>query len=111
MFYYYKDGSYVGCGNDDVMVGCVVSSEPPPAPPVITPPIIVSPRQIRQALTQLNLRTQVEAIVASGDQDTKDWWEFATSVEQNHPMVLAMATALGVTDEQRQVLFDLAASK
>ena len=72
------------------------------------PTLTVSPRQIRQALTQLNLRTLVEAAVAAGNQDLKDWWEFATQIEENHPEVLEMATALGITDTQRHDLFVLA---
>lgn len=71
---------------------------------------IVSPRQIRQALTASGLRAQVEAAVAAGDQDLKDWWEFATQLEQNHPMVNAMAIGIGVTGEQLDALFELAAS-
>lgn len=70
----------------------------------------VSPRQIRQALTQSNKRSEVEAAVASSDQDTKDWWNCATSFEENHPKVLEMCTALGITDEQRHGIFVLAKS-
>jgi hypothetical protein len=79
------------------------------APPV--QPTTVSPRQIRQALTATGMRTQVETAVASGDQDLKDWWEFATAVEENHPEVIGMATMLGLTDTQRHDLFVLAASR
>lgn len=70
----------------------------------------VSPRQIRQALTRAGLRAQVEAAVAAGDQDLKDWWEFATSVERQNEHVIAMGTALGQTTEQLDQLFQLAAS-
>ncbi len=76
-----------------------------PADPIPPQPIIVTPRQIRQALTRFNLRTQVEAAIASGGQDLKDWWEFSTQVEENHPMVIAMAQALGVSDNDRKALF------
>lgn len=68
-------------------------------------PIIVSPRQIRQALNHFSLRSQVEQAVAMGDQDLKDWWEFATSFESNHPMVLAMASNINVSGEQLELLF------
>jgi hypothetical protein len=71
---------------------------PEPADPTPVPPIIVSPRQIRQALTAAGLRAQVEAAVAAGDQDLKDWWEFATQFEEDHPMVVGMAQGLGVAD-------------
>jgi hypothetical protein len=72
---------------------------------VIPVPPFVSPRQIRQALTAAGLRTQVEAAVAASDQDTKDWWEFATTFERRHPMVVAMATGLGITEKQVDDLF------
>lgn len=68
-------------------------------------PTSVSPRQIRQALTRFNVRTQVEAAVAAGDQDLKDWWEFATVVERNHPMVVGMATALGISATELDAIF------
>lgn len=71
-------------------------------------PAQVSPRQIRQALTAANLRAQVEAAVSAGDQDLKDWWEFATQFERNHPMVIGMADGLGVTEQQLDDLFLLA---
>lgn len=81
--------------------------EPPPVP---APPIVVSPRQIRQALTRANLRTQVEAAVVAGDQDIKDWWEFAIQIEEDHPMVLAMAAGLGVDETALHNLFVMAQS-
>ena len=73
-------------------------------------PASVSPRQIRQALTAASLRASVEAAVAAADQDTKDWWEFATAFERQHPMVIAMATGLGVTARQLDDLWTLAGS-
>ena len=76
---------------------------PAPLAPVV--PESVSPRQIRQALTAANLRTAVEAAVAAGTQDLKDWWEFATQFERAHPMVAGMALQLGVTSEQLDQLW------
>ena len=73
-------------------------------------PVSVTPRQIRQALTRAGLRAAIEAAIAAGDQDTKDWWEFATVFERAHPMVVAMATALGQTERQLDDLFTLAAT-
>lgn len=70
----------------------------------------VSPRQIRQALTRASLREDVESAIADSDQDTKDWWAWATSFERNHPKVAMMGTALGQTTEQLDALFALAAS-
>ena len=70
----------------------------------------VSPRQIRQALSRANLRTQVESAVAAGNQDLKDWWEFSTVFERNHSQVVSMGTALNQTSTQLDDLFILAAS-
>ena len=73
-------------------------------------PSSVSPRQIRQALTRAGLRTSVETAVASGNQDLKDWWEFATEFQRTNQHVVDMATALGVTERQLDDLFTLAGS-
>lgn len=71
---------------------------------------IISPRQIRQALTAAGLRSAVESAVAAGDQDLKDWWEFATQFEREHPMVVSMAAGLGVSTAQLDALFQAAAA-
>ena len=94
--------------------GCVpVSAEeaealrPVPLPPPIAP---ISPRQIRQALTRAGLRTAVEAAVAAGDQDLKDWYEFSTAFERNNAQVIAMGEALSVSPSSLDDLWALGAS-
>ncbi len=77
-------------------------------PPPIPAPI--SPRQIRQALTRAGLREAVETAVLAGDQDTKDWWEFATVFERDNAQVVAMGDALGVSEQQLDELWALGAS-
>ena len=72
--------------------------------------LIVSPRQIRQALTAAGYREVVELSVANGTQELKDWWEYATQFEENHATVVAMGANLGLTDAQRHDLFVLAGS-
>lgn len=71
-------------------------------------PASVSPRQIRQALTRAGLRASVEAAVAAGDQDTKDWYEFATEFRRDSPVVADLGLALGVSDLQLDDLWTLA---
>ena len=86
-------------------------NSPQPEDPAPSVPIApVSPRQIRQALTRATLRSAVETAIASGDQDTKDWWEFATQFERQHPMVVAMGKSMKQTDAQMDALWQLAAS-
>lgn len=70
----------------------------------------LTPRQIRQAMTALGLRAEVEAAIASSSQDLKDWWEFAQSFERNHPMVVGMGQALGKTPAELDALFTLGAT-
>jgi hypothetical protein len=69
-----------------------------------------SPRQIRQALTRVGLRASVEAAIAAADQDTQDWYRYATEFERNHPKVSELAVALGVTESQLDDLWALAGS-
>jgi hypothetical protein len=73
------------------------------APPLVSQSI--SPRQIRQSLTHFGLRDSVESAVQAGDQDLKDWWEYATEFERSHPKVAQMGQALGVTDAQLDALW------
>ena len=80
------------------------------APPSVVVPQFVSPRQIRQALTRAGLREAVEASVSSGDQDTKDWYEFATEFDRSHEHVLMLAQALDVSESDLDNLWILAAS-
>lgn len=73
-------------------------------------PPSVSPRQIRQALTRVGLRTALENAIANADQDTKDWYEFATDFRRDNPVVSAMGTILGVPDSDLDNLWILAGS-
>lgn len=79
--------------------------------PVVTAvPQSVTPRQIRQALTRAGLRTSVEAAVSAGDQDTKDWYEFATEFRRDSSVVTALGIALAVSDAQLDDLWIVAGS-
>ena len=96
----------------DMTTGVV--TEHPDAPPsgIDSPciPVSVSPRQIRMALTRTGLRQLVETAVAAGDQDLRDWWEFSTTFERGNAQVEVMASALGVSPEQVDQLWALAAT-
>lgn len=70
----------------------------------------LSPRQFRQALTAAGIRAAVEAAVAAADQDTKDWYGYATSFERGNAVLIAMATAMGKTDADIDALFALGAT-
>lgn len=96
-------------GTGEIVEADTITWPDPPAQPVQVPQS-VSPRQIRQALTRAGLRASVEAAVAAGDQDTKDWYEFATAFERSNPVVTAIGAALNVSDAQLDDLWILADS-
>ena len=84
-----------------------IANQPAPAPVV---PIEVSPWQIRRALNAAGLRASVEAAVAGASQDTRDGWEFASTVRRDNAMLSGMAAAMGMTSAQLDQLFISAAS-
>lgn len=84
------------------------NAEPPPPPPAPVP--TVTPWQIRKALNAAGLRTAVEAAVAAADQTTKDAWEFAQEFRRDNPLIAAVATTMGKTEQEIDDLFTLARS-
>jgi hypothetical protein len=73
-------------------------------------PVEVTPWQMRRALNAAGLRATVEAAVSAQDQDTRDGWEFATTIRRDNALINAMAPALSLTSEQVDDLFRAAAS-
>lgn len=76
-------------------------------PPPLPPPATLTARQIRLALNQMGLRDAVEAAVAAGPRDLRDWWEYSIELHRDHPMIATMADAIGVTAEQVDALWRL----
>lgn len=101
-----ENGSCESCMASVLDVNTPILPYDPP-PPDIVP---VSPRQIRQALSNVGLRTAVELAIAASNQDTKDWYEYGTSFERNHPQVIKMGVALGVSPSDLDNLWLLAAT-
>lgn len=81
-----------------------------PTAPVIVPES-VTPRQIRMALTELNMRDGIEAFVEQSSWEVKDTWRSSTLVFRNNPVLLQMLPALGLTPTQADQIFILAATK
>jgi hypothetical protein len=73
-------------------------------------PKSISAWQIRKALNQLNLRNDVETAIASGSQDLKDAWQFASSFDYGNPLINELAIALGKDQADIDQLFMLAAT-
>lgn len=53
--------------------------------------------QFRLSLNQMGLRAAVDSYVAGASQDVRDWWDRATTIHSNNPMLIDAATALGKT--------------
>jgi len=86
---------------------------PIPDPPTLEElrqDMVVSPWQIRKALNATGKRGQVNAAMNQADQDTQDGWEYANSFERLNPLVITLGAALGLTEEELDDLFTLAAS-
>lgn len=77
---------------------------PPPVPASVTP------LQMRKALRHLGLKATVDAYVATLDGEAAEEWEYALAIERGNATLQAAAVGLGMTDEQADDLFRLAAS-
>jgi len=78
--------------------------------------ISVSMTSMRQALTDAGFRQAViDAIAAIPDETQRlyaqDWWATSPVVEKEHPLVIALAAALGQTQEQVDAVFAAAKLK
>lgn len=72
--------------------------------------ITVSPRQIRIALNQLELRDTVEAFVKTASRDVQDIWEFSTQIDRDDATLNQLYPSLGLTPDQVDQIFILAAT-
>ena len=82
----------------------------PVAPQTPTVPQTVSPRQARLALIQAGLYDQVTTTISSSDKTTQVWWEFASVIERQNPILLRVAAQIGLQYYQIDSLFILAAT-
>ena len=79
-----------------------------PAAPVV--PASVTAFQARAALLAAGLLDDVEAAVAAADRLTQTAWEYALAFERTSPTIAALAAAIGLTDQQLDDLFRVAAT-
>ena len=64
----------------------------------------ITPLQAKMQLDKIGLLDDVEAMVASNRQ-TQLYWEYALEIRRDHPTLQAMASALGLNDEQLDEMF------
>lgn len=88
-----------------------------PVPDKVVPgnvPVEVTMRQAKLALLQFGILQQVNTAIASmtgvQSEAARIEWEYATTVKRNAPLVTQIASAFGLTDEQLDNLFILAAT-
>jgi len=73
-------------------------------------PRVVTIRQAKLALLQAGLLDDVEAAMTQADRAAQIEWEYAIEFRRDWPALLAMQSALGLTDGQLDDLFKLAAT-
>jgi hypothetical protein len=73
-------------------------------------PDVVSMRQARLALLAAGLLDSVEAAIAAAPPAARIEWEYAADVRRDYGLVLMLAAALGLTEQQLDDLFVTAAS-
>lgn len=73
-------------------------------------PQVITIRQAKLALLQAGLFDDVEGAIAQATRTVQIEWESATEFRRDWPALLAMQPALGLTDEQIDDLFRLAAT-
>lgn len=87
---------------------------PPLSKPGVAQHQAVTMRQARLALRRMGLLLAVDAAIAGmeGDagEDARIEWEYAQELRMDHPLVTALGPALGLTGQQLEELFAMAAT-
>lgn len=102
---------------DELLITNAISNFVMPEPVVvpveeIREGMVVTMRQARLALLEQGLLATVDTAIANSDDEAlKIEWEYAMDVKRNWTSLVALAHALGITDEQLDALFTLARSK
>lgn len=97
--------SVVGTGE----VSAWTDADAPPEPPAPVPQVVTM-RQARLALLSAGLLSTVLAAVANADQVVQIEWEYSQDIQRDWPTLVALTAAMGMTPEQVDALFILAAT-
>ena len=95
------DGSIGGIGWSYIN-GQLLPPTPVPTPEPVPPSI--TPRQARLKLLEVGLLDELEAIITTNS----EWqieWEYATEVKRDSPLIDAVASQAGLTNEQIDQMF------
>lgn len=85
-------------------------TEIPFTPPVEPVPVEVTQAQAKIALERAGLYAAAEAAINAAGVEAQIWWNCALTFRRDHPLIGAMAAALGITEEQVDDLFRVAAT-
>ncbi len=83
---------------------CYVFTYVPPIT-AITVPQVITMRQAKLVLLSADLLDTVNAVVATTDQATQIEWEYAAEVNRTWPTLVALQSALGLSDAELDNLF------
>lgn len=87
-----------------IIAGAIVA-QPTFGPAFVPVPMIVSMMQAQLALNAAGLLASVEAAVNSSSELTKIYWKTASNLHRDHPLVISLTAALGLTPAQVDDLF------
>ena len=78
-----------------------------PPPPVV--PDEITKLQLVRALRDLGLWSAIKSALESADTDTKEDWDFATTIPRNDPLITPFTGSLGISEEETDAVFIAAA--
>ena len=81
--------------------------EPVPPSPIAPQTRVIDMRRLQLALLQMDLLDAIDAAIASQSRAAQIEWNRATHVKADHPLVVALATAMSLDIDE---IFDLAES-
>ena len=92
--------------NGDVVCGQIMQADGSFINPIIPTviPQTITPRQARLKLLEVGLLDELEVVITTN----RAWqieWEYATEVKRDSPLIEAIATQSGLTEEQIDQMF------
>jgi len=70
----------------------------------------VTPLQIRRALRQIGLLDEVQNFIENSSAEVREAWEYAIQIDRNNELIIGAANAIGVSEQEVDNLFRLAAT-
>lgn len=76
--------------------------------PLPDPPSEVGPLQFRRALRQVGLKNMIDAAISVQSDEIRESWEYATVFKRNDPLLLGLASQLGISQSVVDEVFWIA---